>query len=74
MTEKTPLKKTGAIWHITLNCDCPHCGENVDLLESSNFWEDRKNLQVGEHNTPGSCNVDVMCPECGEEFLIDCEF
>lgn len=62
-----------ATWTVELNCVCPNCKEYVDLLDYSDFWDGRK-LNVAEHDTPRSKNIDVVCPECGEEFNVDCTY
>lgn len=67
------IPKTTACWRISLDCDCPHCKEYVDLTDNSDFWHDQ-DMQVGEHNTMRSRNVKVYCPECYGEFLIDTEY
>ena len=65
--------KTTAQWSISLDCDCPHCKEYVDLLDDTEFWHDAE-FQPIEHNTEKSRNVTVYCPNCGEEFLVDLEY
>lgn len=62
--------KTEAQWSISLDCDCPHCKEFVDLLEYPDFWDGRR-LDVGEHHTDRSQNVSVTCPNCGSDFEVD---
>jgi len=62
-----------ATWHASLNCDCPGCGEYVDLMSYSDFWDGRS-LQIAEHDTDRSRDVEVVCPECGHEFKVDCEW
>lgn len=54
-------------WNISLDTECPHCGEAVNLLEHSEFWLGRE-LDVGEHGTERSTDIEVVCPECNEEF------
>lgn len=67
------MVKTTATWSIRLNCDCPNCKEYVDLLSYPDFWDGRA-LEFGEHNTDRSSGVDVVCPECGHAFEVDCEY
>lgn len=68
-----PLLKAEAQWNISLDCNCPHCKEYVDLTGAPDFWEGLK-MEAGEHGTENSSNVAVYCPECGEEFTIDAVF
>lgn len=60
-----------ARWVVELNCECPGCGENVDLLELPDFWDGR-DLALAENRTERSDNLEVECPECGHEFNVCC--
>ena len=62
-----------ATWTVELNCTCPACGEYVNLLDYADFWDGR-HLDIAENGTVRSTNVDVMCPECDHEFMVDCEY
>ena len=62
-----------ATWVVELNCDCPACAEHVDLLDYPDFWDGRL-LEVPEHGTARSMDVEVVCPECSHEFAVDCEY
>lgn len=62
-----------ATWNVELNTYCPGCKELVNLLEDADFWDKRK-LDICEHDTERSKVVDVMCPECAEEFEVCCEY
>lgn len=63
-----------ATWRASLDCECPACHEDVDLMEAPDFWEGRKGLEIAEHNTPRSTNIGVTCPECGHDFTVNCEW
>jgi len=39
-----------AAWTVELNYDCPGCGEHVDLLDATDFWDGRQ-LDAPEHGT-----------------------
>lgn len=67
------LEVVTATWCIELNCDCPHCGNHVDVLNGPDFWDGR-NLKIGEHGTPRSNKVEVVCPDCSKEFEVCCEY
>ena len=60
-----------ATWVIELRCDCPKCGEYVDLLDDPDFWDGRQ-LTAAEHGTERSRDIEVMCPNCGHELKVDC--
>lgn len=62
-----------ATWSIELNCTCPNCGEFVNLLDYVDFWDGRQ-LDIPEHGTDRSRDIEVCCPECGYEFEVDCEY
>lgn len=62
-----------AAWAVELNADCPACLKCVDLLSYADFWDGRA-LDIGEHGTQRSMNVDVVCPNCGAEFEVDCVY
>ena len=69
----TADQKVIATWLVELNCDCPKCGEWVDLLEAPDFW-DCRHLDIAENCTERSRDVQVMCPECEHEFKVDLEY
>ena len=58
-----------AQWTVELNCDCPCCGEFVNLLDYVDFW-DGKNMSVGEDKK----GVSAHCPKCDHDFDVDCEY
>lgn len=68
------MSEITACWNISLTCDCPKCSEWVDLLDYPDFWDSRYKLQIGEHGTPSSRDVEVVCPNCGHEFTVDLEY
>ena len=70
----TKKAEVSATWDISLNCDCPKCGEFVDLLRADNFWDGHERLQPIENGTERSNNLEVMCPECSHEFEVCCEY
>ena len=75
---ETPAAVAGAApcsasWHVSLDCDCPKCGEYVNLLDAPDFWDGRA-LDIPEHGTENSNNLEVQCPECGHEFKVCCEW
>jgi len=67
------MENTRAIWGINLWADCPACKESVDLLEYEDFWDGRV-LDIGEHDTERSKNVEVTCTECYSDFIVDLEY
>lgn len=66
--------ETNANWIVNLACNCPGCGKNVDLLDSADFWDGRKDMQVGECDTERTNKMEVSCPECGHEFEVCCTY
>ena len=67
------MSDTTATWTVELNCECPECKQYVDLLDYTDFWDGRR-LEIAEHGTDRSNDVDVICPECGHEFTVDCYY
>jgi len=63
-----------ATWIISLDCTCPGCNEFVDLLDLEDFWEDHPGLHPPEHSTKRTNDMPVICPECGWEFDVCCEY
>ena len=63
-----------AMWHCELNCNCPHCGQFVDLLKYEDFWDGRSGVQVCEQGTEQTTKTDVTCPECRKEFVASFEY
>ena len=59
-----------ATWNLSLNCDCPHCKEWVNLLDYADFWDGARFVAC-EYSTDRTKDVNVICPECGEEFTVD---
>jgi DNA-directed RNA polymerase subunit RPC12/RpoP len=62
-----------AQWSVELYAECPQCRERVDLLDAPDFWDGRT-LDIPEHDTDNSNNLDVVCPRCGDEFKVRCEW
>ena len=61
-----------AQWEVALHCKCPKCGEFVNLLDETDFWDGHRMLDIPEHDTEYSNNLEVFCPECGQEFEVCC--
>ena len=66
-------EKTYAVWSISLDCDCPKCAADFDLLDNSDFWCGAK-FQPIEHGTDLTTDVEAQCPECGHEFVVDFQY
>jgi len=62
-----------ATWTIELNSQCPGCGDYVNLLDYDDFWDGRQ-LAVAENSTENSRNLQVNCPNCNHEFIVDCDY
>jgi hypothetical protein len=67
-------KTIKASWCIELNCNCPKCEQYVDLTNAPDFRDGLRDMQPGEHDTPRTTDMEVICPECGHEFNVDCEY
>jgi len=62
-----------ATWIVELNTECPNCNQWTDLLDYVDFCDGRQ-LEIAEHGTERSTDVDVVCPGCGHEFTVDLEY
>lgn len=67
------MSENKATWIIELNTECPNCKEWADLLDYGDFWDGRK-LDIAEHGTERSTDVEVICPECNHVFTVDLEY
>ena len=75
-TTPEPLKedeKIFACWAIELNCECPHCEKYVNLLDAADFWDGHR-FDLAEHGTERTRKVEVVCPDCLEEFEVCLEY
>ncbi len=66
--------RTSATWYLSLDCDCPKCDESVDLLDGPDFWGDHVGLAPCETMTELANALEVVCPKCGHEFEVRCEY
>ena len=64
------MAKLEATWSISLDCECPHCKEDVDLFEYCDFW-DGVSFQACETMTKATQDVEVHCPKCEKDFTVD---
>lgn len=65
------MKKATAQWSAQLKGECPECGEWVDYTEYKDFWFDLPSeFKVCQNDD----DIHVVCPECREDFLIDCKW
>jgi len=63
-----------ATWYLSLETRCPACDKHVDLLDYSDFWDGRSDMKAVEHGTPRTDAMEVVCPECGHEFVVKCQY
>lgn len=59
-----------AYWRIELETRCPKCKTELDLFSFSSFCLEHE-IQVGEHDTDSSRNLETFCPHCEHEFKVD---
>lgn len=67
-----PVPVEAAVWYLELRSTCPHCHEDVDLMDYADFWE--SGITACENHTDRSNQLHVVCPECSEEFDVCCEY
>jgi len=63
-----------ATWSISLDCTCPDCDEDFDIITSDSDFFNRSNIQPIEHDTMLSRDHEVTCPNCDHEFEVDFEY
>ena len=68
------MSNAKATWIIELNCHCPECNRYVDLCNHAEFWHTYPSLEIAEHGTYRTSGMEVVCPKCGHEFKVDCEY
>ena len=65
---EAPVRRPVAAWSASLDCECPNCKEDVDLMEEVDFWDGRGDLEIAQEVE----GLTVTCPKCGHEFEVDC--
>ena len=68
------MSKITATWVVSLDCTCPNCEEWIDVMDSDGFWDRHSELDIAEHGTPRTIDMEVECPECHHEFKVDLEY
>ena len=61
------VRRVKATWSASLDCECPSCGEDVDLMDEPDFWDGRGDLEIAQEVK----GLQVWCPKCGHEFEVD---
>lgn len=64
--------ETIATWSMSLNCTCPKCQQDIDVMDDPDFWD--KPVEACEHGTPRTDNLEVTGPAGGHEFEVCCEY
>ena len=67
------MSEIKATWIVQLNCECPGCKKQVNLLDYADFFEWCE-VVIAEHDTDNSQNMLVVCPECYHEFQVDLDY
>lgn len=58
------------VWSCSIFVDCPYCGDEQDLIDNDGDSRLPMNLQLAEHGTDKTKNMEVWCLDCGEEFIV----
>lgn len=64
---KTSKKAT---WSASIFVDCPHCGEQQDLIEDDGDPRMDHSIEIAEHGTDKTTNFKTRCLDCEEEFIV----
>ena len=67
------MSELKATWTLELNCECPSCGENVDLMDGDDFWENNP-IEICEWGTKKSKDVEAYCADCDFSFAVDLQY
>lgn len=69
------MENKKAVWYYELITECPQCNSSINLtdVDGHDYVSDLQ-LDICEQDTIGSKNIDVYCPHCGKEFLVDCVY
>jgi len=58
------LKETAAHWSISLDCECPYCGNEINLID---YYSEN----IGEPlERDDELNLEVFCTECQKDFIV----
>lgn len=63
------MSEVTAHWVVELNCECPECRNDVDLLDYADFWDGR-----GSESIPIKGKIETTCPQCGEYITVTGEY
>jgi phage FluMu protein Com len=63
-----------ASWSISLDCKCPACKIKFDVLRLAAQPVQSGSMVPLEVDTVASRDIEVKCPACDHEFLVDCEY
>ena len=67
------MAATKARWAISLDCNCPKCNHDIDIVDIDNELFNNGVSPI-EHDTAGSIGYEVSCPKCGHDFCVDFEW
>ncbi len=55
-----------ALWDVSLDTECPVCGDEFDILNSDNASDTLKGVDICHSGD----ELDVCCPKCEYEFTV----
>lgn len=66
------MKQSVAYLGYSIDCDCPHCGENVDVVKcESDAGDNSISSRVFTNNWDALEGWPIECPHCNTEFEIE---
>jgi rubredoxin len=68
------MAETRALWSLSLDCTCPECGHDYDILEADPDFFSNSRIEPIESGTGRTKNFETACPECEHEFKVDFEY
>jgi len=64
-----------ARWSFELITTCANCLNTINLDDVNYYsYVSDLGLEVCEQDTINSTNIEVECPHCNNQFLVDCEY
>ena len=67
------MSRLRATWSISLDVECPFCGERSDLFATFDLRE-ALGVDAGEQNTDRTKDMEVACTACKAALIVDLDW
>jgi hypothetical protein len=68
------MAETRALWSLSLDCTCPECEHDYDILYADSDFFSNSAIEPLESGTELTKDFETVCPECEHEFKVDLEY